>query len=89
MVYDGWKAELTLTAGGGVLLGSDGIRRSVRVVTKPGSHIVFYVGGLGGENADGQGGQKFEGYQMTQTHDAIAGLTWWQGQTFGFYAIKH
>jgi hypothetical protein len=88
MVHDGWKGELVLKGQSGTYVGSDGRKLPVKVVTASGYHMVFIVVGLGGENADGLGGQKFDGYQMTQTRDAIAGVTWWQGQPFGFYAIK-
>lgn len=30
--------------------------------------------------------QRFDGYIMTQTRSAIAGVTWWNGIVFGFYA---
>lgn len=88
MVHDGWKGELVLQGTGGTYAGSDGQKLPVKVISLSGYHLIFVVVGLGGENADGLGGQKFDGYQMTQTRDAIAGVTWWQGQPFGFYAVK-
>jgi hypothetical protein len=88
MVHDGWKGELVIGRGGGSYFDANRVRHLVRVMTRNGNHIVFAVVGLGGENADGSGGQKFDGYLMSQTRDAIAGVTWWQGQPFGFYAIK-
>lgn len=87
MVHDGWRGTLELKGNGGIYLDPD--RRPHRVLVEiRGNHIIFYVLGLGGEDADGRGGQKFDGYLMTQTRDDIAGLTWWQGQTYGFYAIR-
>ena len=32
--------------------------------------------------------QRFDGYMMTQTRNAIAGVTWWNGMVFGFYATN-
>ena len=32
--------------------------------------------------------QKFEGYIMTWTQTAMAGLTWWSGHPYGWYCIK-
>ena len=87
MVHDGWRGTLELNGTSGVYF--DAERHSYRLLVEThGNHIVFYVLGLGGENADGRGGQKFDGYLMSQTRDDIAGLTWWQGQPFGFYAIR-
>ncbi len=33
--------------------------------------------------------QRFEGYIMTQTEDAFAGITWKDGVPRGFHALKH
>jgi hypothetical protein len=87
MVHDGWRGTLELKGNSGAYF--DAERQPHRLLVEiRGNHVVFYVLGLGGENADGRGGQKFDGYLMTQTRDDIAGLTWWQGQPFGFYAIR-
>jgi hypothetical protein len=32
--------------------------------------------------------QRFDGYLMTQTKDALAGVTWWENIPFGFYALN-
>ncbi len=32
--------------------------------------------------------QRFDGYMMTKTKDAIAGITWWNRIPFGFYAYN-
>lgn len=87
MTHDGWRGTLVLSGSKGSYRAHDGKTFPVRVQAK-GYYVVFYVIGLGGENADGTGGQKFEGYVMTQTRDAIAGTTWWDGRPFGFYATR-
>jgi hypothetical protein len=87
MVHDGWKGVLTLSGDHGSYTGSDGKQFTVRAEVD-GYHFVIYIIGLGGQNTDGTGGQKFDGYLMTRTRDAIAGVTWWENQPFGFYGIK-
>jgi len=88
MVHDGWKGQLVLRGPTGEYMDSAGKRYRVLVRYFPDHRIVFYVVGLGGENGDGTGGQKFEAYLFTQTKDGMAGTTWWQNQPFGFYAVK-
>lgn len=87
MVYDGWKGTLYINYPRGTFFGANGKRYQVKM-RKYEHQIVFYIAGLGGENADKSGGQKFVGFLMTQTKNAIAGTTWWRGRRFGFYAIK-
>lgn len=96
MSHDGWRGTLYLGDGGAncprplcrsFYTASDGRRFAVRA-TVSAHQITFYVIGLGGQNTDGSGGQKFHGHLMTQTRNAIAGTTWWEGSPFGFYAIK-
>ena len=96
MIHDGWRGTLYL--GGGKAdcprplcqsRYTDGNGRHFPVkVTTTGHRITFYVVGLAGQNADRSGGQKFVGHLMTHTKDAIAGTTWWEGQSFGFYATR-
>lgn len=87
MVYDGWKGTLNINYPRGTFTGANGKRYQMKMRKKE-HQIVFYIIGLSGENADRSGGQKFEGFLMTQTKNAIAGITWWRGRRFGFYAIK-
>jgi hypothetical protein len=93
MSHDGWRGTLYLGDGKGdcsqplcqsIYTDSNDRKYPVRVTTS-GNQITFYVEGLGGQKPIGQ---KFVGHLMTQTRDAIAGTTWWEGQPFGFYAIK-
>jgi hypothetical protein len=88
MVHDGWKGQLFLRGPAGEYVDSNGKRFRVTARFFPDHKIVFYVIGLGGENADGTGGQKFEAYLFTQTKDGMAGIAWWQNQPFGFYAVR-
>jgi hypothetical protein len=88
IVHDGWKGELILRGTAGEYIDSNGRKFRVQAQFVPDHKVVFYVIGLGGENANGTGGQKFEGYFFTQTKDGMAGTTWWQNQPFGFYAVK-
>lgn len=88
IVHDGWKGQLILKGAAGEYIDGSGKRFPVRVQFVPDHKVVFYVVGLGGENANGMGGQKFEGYFFTQTKDGMAGTTWWQNQPFGFYAVR-
>jgi hypothetical protein len=93
MSHDGWRGMLYLGDGKAdcsqplcmsTYTDSNGRRYPVKVITS-GNQITFYVVGLGGQKPLGQ---KFVGHLMTQTRDAIAGTTWWEGRPFGFYAVK-
>jgi hypothetical protein len=52
----------------------------------PSHKIEFYVDLPG--TLDTGDDQQFDGYLFTQTRDAMAGVTWWHGRPFGFYAVK-
>lgn len=47
--------------------------------------IVFWVD-FGKTSRNLQDDQRFDGYFFTQTLDGMAGVTWWNGIPFGFYA---
>ncbi|MFA5674128.1 MAG: hypothetical protein WC116_09085 [Thermovirgaceae bacterium] len=49
--------------------------------------IIFWVD-FNRTPGDTSDDQRFEGYFMTQTKDAMAGITWWDNIPFGFYAVK-
>ncbi len=48
--------------------------------------ILFYVD-FNKTPKDPKDDQRFEGYFFTASRDAMAGITWWSGIPFGFYAI--
>jgi hypothetical protein len=52
--------------------------------TSHGHRIVMWVDFENGEKS-----QRFDGYLFNQTGaDAMAGVTWWQGMPYGFYAVR-
>ena len=87
MNHDGWKGDLYLNAAGGAdaIVGSyldrDGHWHSVQ-------------GSISGRNFrfqiwfDGYGWQQFSGYLYSWDKGLMAGITWWNGQEFGFQAFR-
>lgn len=49
--------------------------------------IVFWVD-FANTPANPADDQRFDGYVFTQTRNAMAGVTWWAGIPFGFYAAN-
>ncbi|WP_323720599.1 hypothetical protein [Acetomicrobium sp.] len=52
-----------------------------------GHRIVFWVD-FNNTPKNPKDDQRFDGYMMTSIKDAIAGVTWWNGIPFGFYAYN-
>lgn len=66
----------------------DGMRGPGYIINSSLKHrIVFWVD-FNNTPSNLTDDQRFDGYVMTQTKDAIAGITWWSRIPFGFYAIK-
>lgn len=106
LVWDGWEADILLSAqGSGTLFGSNYQRFPIRYTLYNPQDIVSGYSGPGyrGVNTTGtyrivfwvdfnntpsnpNDDQRYDGYVMTQTKNAIAGITWWANQPFGFYA---
>ena len=66
----------------------DGLRGpGYRVPSNLNHRIVFWVD-FNNTPDNPKDDQRFDGYIMTHTKDAIAGITWWRGIPFGFYATN-
>ena len=87
MNHDGWKGDLYLNAGGGAeaVVGNYLDRES---------HWHSVQGSISGRNFrfqiwfDGYGWQQFSGYLYSWDKGLMAGITWWNGQEFGFQAFR-
>jgi hypothetical protein len=86
MEHDGWQGDLYLSAGGS----ASGITGSY--VDQDGqSHAV--LGSISGRNFQfqiwfGSSWQAFSGYLYSWDKGLMSGITWWNGQEFGFQAFR-
>jgi hypothetical protein len=102
LVWDGWTGwlELRPDGTGKLTFSGDGTPRDVQYGLPPEPQTSYQgMTGPGSSNASWghhrvvffadfpNNRQRFDGYWMTQSGNGFAGITWWGGAPFGFYAV--
>ncbi|PEU18130.1 MULTISPECIES: hypothetical protein [unclassified Bacillus (in: firmicutes)] len=83
MNHDGWVGKLRNLLGGLIYTDQNGQDHSGWIVnwSQGGQHMRFII-----KFPDHQ--QTFDAYLFSWDKTKMAGITYWEGQTFGFYAYK-